>query len=433
MERLASAALRDLLARLGPAVDDGCVNVISVAAIRDRLGEKWGRRRQQVEDFVERAFTRLSPAGGMVVPLNDLEFITVHPGASKWTALGASAAILKETLNFFLGAVARDDLRLFIVTSVTDGELRVDPVDAGRFLGTPEPAPSAHAAPVAAAAAPDCAPGPLLSEIRHEGARGPAQLLSFGGRDYEARSHVQPTWNVRKRVVASFLVETTLETAPTGGGSESAPHESPLPPPVSADLAMRALSFAVRQIEQGRRAGAPAAMHVPLPWAAVSSSSARMRLMHALRELDPAIRRLVVAEIVDIAEGLPQGRLAEIVSIVAPSCRAVLARAPSENTDLLRWRRCGLNGISLDCAHLERSDRQALTRLSLFARNALALAPACIAYGLRSRSLTLTAWAAGFTHLSGDAVAASTREGLPMRVEPADLYSTRTGMGSLGA
>jgi len=168
MERFTSAALREVLEKVAPAIAAGGASVISVEAIRDRSSDRWPRKREQVAAFVERAFGRLSQPGDFVVALNDAEFLTVQPSVTRTTALSISANILKETLAFFLGAAARDDLRLFQVTAFTNGELTVQPVDAGLILDgedaglVPE---RAGGEPGAEAAASKAALAPFLDDL----------------------------------------------------------------------------------------------------------------------------------------------------------------------------------------------------------------------------------------------------------------------------
>lgn len=231
----------------------------------------------------------------------------------------------------------------------------------------------------------------------------------------------EPIWNVRDKVVASFLVDPRLRLV---GAAPDAPPPSPgdISPALAGEIALLALDYAVDRITTRREDGPPAAMQTPIPWGALSASNPRFNLLHTLRRLEPEVRRRVVLEITDIGEGLPQGRLAEAVSMLSPLCRAVLARAPSDAAPLLEWRRCGLGGITLDCAKLDAGDRRAQARLNLFARNATAAANACVGYGLTTQSTLVTAWAAGFTHLGGPCVRAGAPELMPMRLGAADFY-----------
>jgi hypothetical protein len=148
MDRITSSGLRDVLEKVGPAIASGCVNVISVEAIREGSGDRWPRRREQVATFIERAFARVSQPGDIMVPLNDAEFVTVQPSVARSAALGLSASVLTETLAFFLGAAAREDLRLFQVTSFVDGQMAVQSVDAGQAVAGEDAAPLRASAPI---------------------------------------------------------------------------------------------------------------------------------------------------------------------------------------------------------------------------------------------------------------------------------------------
>ena len=401
MERLTSGSLRDLLEQAGPALTNGCAQVISVAAIRDSSGARWARRREQVAEFVERAFLRASSGGGLVVALNEIEYLVVHAESTRWAALNNSAGILRETLSFFLGEVERPAVRVMEVTGFADGELAVQEVSPACLAPTADP-PRPRSATVP----------PPWSPMG--GTAGPkrARLVS-GALEIEASHQLQPAWNVRSKAVTSFLVETATSPQPT----------AVLPPAMAAEVACSSLAFAAEQVRACCVAGAPVALHVPVALGALSIQAGRHRLLSQLKELPDEVRRLIVLELTEVPDGVPQGRLSEAVGMLSPHARAILARAPSEQASLLQWRRCGLNGITLDCGHIEPSDRQALTRLSHFARNAVALAPACVGYSLSTMSLLVSAWGAGFTHVSGDAVSKEVSELAAVRLAPRELYA----------
>jgi hypothetical protein len=167
---------------------------------------------------------------------------------------------------------------------------------------------------------------------------------------------------------------------------------------------------------------APVAFHLGAPLAAMTYSTSRYRILQALRQLPPPIRRFIVLELEQLPEGLPAGRLTELVTMLAPYGRAVLARAASETCAIGRWRGCGLNGVSLDTTHIAGDDRGAQLRLTRFARAAAEVARECVAYGLGSRSLLLAAWSAGFTHLAGDEIRRVIHRPAALRVLPQHVF-----------
>lgn len=420
VERIASTSLQDVLEKVQPEIAAGAVNVISVDAIRQRSGDRWPSKRETVEDFVERTFSRLSRPGDLMVALNEAEFVTIQPGAPRTTALSVSASVLKETLAFFLGKAAREDLALFQVTSFRDGALGVQAV-VGAMLDQafdPESRAAAPAADVGVRIR-SASIAPPSNDLYWTRVRR-TRLISPPDLEVDLDISPEPTWNVGGKVVASFLLRPciTLVGAATGG----APAVSgDLSPNMAGEAARAMIAYAVEMIEQR---GVGVALHVPIALNAISYSTSRFRILNTLRELSPRVRRLLILEVVGISEGLPQSRLAEVVAMLGPNCRAVLARAPSELTDVRPWRGCGLSGVSLDCGHIDPADRTAQERLGGFARRAAAASLSCAGYELPSRSLMLAAWASGFTHVGGPHLTAEM--GSPRairRMRPTDLFS----------
>jgi hypothetical protein len=420
MERVTSSALRDVLEKVGPAIAAGGANVISVEAIRDRSSDRWLRKREQVTAFVERAFSRLSQPGDFIVTLNDSEFLAVQPSVSRTTALGISANILKETLAFFLGAAAREDLRLFQVMSFTNGELNVKPLDAGHILdgGDAEPWTGSGGSEDSVAARDSLAP---VSEDLDWVETRRMRLTSPPNLELDLAITPEPTWNVGARVVASFLLRPSMWLT-EGALPERAVTCGELTPTLASEVAIGGLNFAADLI----KSGVQVALHAPLPWNAITYSTTRYRLLHALRDMPAQVRRFLILEITELSAGLPQSRLTEQVSMLAPYCRAVLARAPSDAHDVRAWRGCGLSGVTLDCQSFDASDRKGLQRLAIFAQRAAEASVACVGYGLPATNLMLAAWAAGFTHLGGPALSEEVTEPKSVvRLQAADFLINR--------
>jgi hypothetical protein len=194
-----------------------------------------------------------------------------------------------------------------------------------------------------------------------------------------------------------------------------------LSPNMAGAAAVATIEYAAELI---MRRGVRVALHAPVALNAAAYSASRFRLLNALRDLPEQVRRFLILEVVEISEGLPQGRLMETVGMLSPYCRAVLARAPSVHVDVRAWRGCGLSGVSVECDRLAPGDRSAESRLGIFARRAEEATLSCVGYSLPSRSLMVTAWASGFTHVGGPLLSAGV--GSPeavLRLRPADLFS----------
>jgi hypothetical protein len=423
MERLTSTALREVLDKVGPSVADGCVNVVSVEAIRERSGERWARKGEQVAAFIERTFARLAQPGDLLVGLSDVEFVAIQPGASRFTALGVSAKTLKETLVFFLGAAARDDLRLFQVTSFAGGALELEPVNAALAMQAGDDLDRVRVE----ALPPERADGggPILDDLDWTVTRR-WRLTSPPNLTLELAITPEPTWNIGARVVASYLLRPSMWLA-VGDERPRPVGCRDLPAQLAAEVALSTVTYATNLLGECE---VQVALHAPLALHAITYSGSRYRLLNALRALPPSVRRFLVLEVTELAGGCPPGRISEVVSMVSPYCRAVLARAPSETTDVRAWRGSGLNGVTLDCSGLDPADRAAQHRLAVFARRAAEAAFASVGHGLPSSSLMLAAWAGGFTHLGGFTLPGTAAVPKVMRrVEPWDLFASPCDTG----
>jgi hypothetical protein len=425
MERITSVALRDVLEKVAPAIAAGGANIISVEAIRERSEGRWERKREQVAIFVERAFSRLSQPGDFVTALNDSEFLTVQPSVVRSAALSITASILKETLAFFLGAAAREDLRLFQVLTFENGQLNVQPLDATNILAGGEPEPwlqpnASSEGPPNMAGAPVAPPSSDLywTDIRRIRLSSPPNI------ELDLAIRPEPTWNIGAKVVASFVLRLTMWLT-VGSEPERSATCGELTAALAAEVAIGGLNFAVDLID---KSDPKVALHVPLPWNALTYSTSRYRVLEALREIPPGIRRFLILEITELSDGLPPSRLCEQVSMLTPYARTVLARAPSVLSDIRAWRGCGLSGVTLDCHSLDSCDRQAQKKLEVFARRAAEVSLACVGYRLPATSLMIAAWASGFTHLGGPAVSLEVAEPKGVvRLRPVDVFAASVG------
>ena len=407
MERIDRLHLQELLANLnlGSSIADGCVNIISVEAIRERSGVRWDRKRDQVEAFVLRAFRRQGQTSDMILAIGETDFVTVQPDASRAAALNVSANILQETLTFFLGAAAREDLRLSVVTGLAEGEIQAEQVDAERYM--------------AASGLSTASMAPLAARIPAGGMRT-ASLVSASGLKIEAMFQLEPTWHVARQVVTSYATKVSA-FAPSEDRPFDAVPTADLTASVAGDLALAALDYALDALRTSSTARF--AVHVPISLRALAASRSRHQLIRRLAEVEQEFRALIMLELIDLEAGLPPSRLTELVAILRPHCRAVFARSPSEFADVRRWRDCRLAGVTLDCEGLEVDERKSIPQLGAFVRAASEVAPAVIGYNLRSRSLMLAAWAAGFTHVAGAIVSeAAPPPATAVRLSARDFY-----------
>jgi hypothetical protein len=381
-----SAAAEAMLEQCGDAIAAGCVGIVNVQAIRSRSGERWTKVRPHVEEFMQRAFARNVGPGAALVALNDVEFVAVQPQSTRDAAMAMNASVLKEALGFFVGKAEPGDVQLLQVTGYSDKQLSVSPLSES---GAPLTGTSGLLGPST----------PPAERLTWNSAARTTALVAEGSRSFDLTLRPEPAWYASGGAVPSFLLRETV-TVDHGDGKRTY-WGLGLPGPVAGAAALQSINYALELLRSGKLM---AAVHAPVFLEALAHSNSRYALLRALKQTDLNIRRFLVLELVNIPKGFPPSRMVEVVGLLMPYARIILARVPDETTRPALWRSCGLGGVTLDCSQIQPSDRGALTRLSSFAASAAGVGPGIVGFGLRSRGLLLSAWAAGFSHVSGPAL-----------------------------
>lgn len=245
--------------------------------------------------------------------------------------------------------------------------------------------------------------------------------LSDGG-DLQAIFYLDPVWNIASGAVVSFVARTVaVQAGPDGNLCAIEP--GTMTPRSYGALASKRMQF-VRELAGDSAATPPSiAVHLPLSFNCLSLSSSRMNLLADLKKLaDSGWKSRLFAEITDVPVALPQVRLSEITAQLRPFVRGVLVRVPQGSVDLMRWDRCGAMGL-IATVDGGKTEREQIAQIQRFAADTARMGMVASLYGVRTRSLTLAAWAAGVRLLSGDHVTEKFGETLTaQRFFASDLY-----------
>lgn len=394
------------------AAAQGLIHVISVDAIRDVVGSRWPRHQSAVEDFVLRSFKRGARDDDFVVRVNDCDFILIQPGRDAMSALSRASQLMRETLNYFLGASRAEDIRIALVEGLDGDGMTARPVVSDEI----QSATQARTADLSLSedGSPPwerfgvSVPAPKVVMIRRP-----------DGSQMEAVFWLEPVWKVTRDCVVSFTVEMaafvideTLGRVPLD--------EASMTSRCGAVLVQKAMEFA-RETKDGYGAvddAIPWGLHLPMPFDAVTHSGTRMTLLAELKKLSTAgWRERLFLELTGTPPGLPQVRLSEIVAQLTPYGRAVMVRTLPAPKDLGAWARSGLTGLVLPVAP-DTPERVQMARLDAFARQCDALRMVGMVRGITSRSLAIAAWGAGLTMISGPVISERFGAGVEARRFP---------------
>ncbi|WGM30708.1 hypothetical protein [Brevundimonas sp. NIBR11] len=409
-----STSVWEMLRNAGAAqaAERGQVHVISVAAIRDAVGARWTRHQDLVEDFVLRAFKRAARDDDFIVRVNDADFILIQPGRPAVGALSRASQLMRETLSYFLGAVKAEDVRIAIVD-----RLQGDGVEAT--------AVSADQLERAAADRPRDLSDSLDGSAPWErfGVASPVRKTLLIERPNAANLRVlfylEPVWNLRQGAVAAFRIRSVvLQEAVDGEVLPIEPED--LTPRCQQELALRRIGFAAEVWDNA--SGPPPALHLPVAFHGLTHSSARTAFIARLAALKEAGRqRLMILELTDVPAGLPAVILSGLITQVKPFCRGLLAHA-EDLGDIGRWRDTGLCGV---VRSLSGENPPTLDHLKRFAATARDVGMAAAYYDVGTHSQFMQAWAAGYSHLSGELISRNFGEpAVPQRFAARDLYAS---------
>jgi len=393
-----SPSITDMLRHAGAdeAALAGQVQLVSVAAIRETVGDRWVRHQPLVEDFVTRAFQRNATEDDLIVRVNDTDFLLIQPSRTPMGALSRSSVLLRETLTFFLGAAEAENIHISVVDRIGDAGL-----EATRVTGDQLEAAAAERTGDLAQSRDGSAPWERFGV-----ARPPRKMVTVkrpGQGDMQIMFHLDPVWHVAREAVVSFIVRTVV-VQQTPGGEVEPVDVTELTPGASAALNIQRMIF-IDELLGSDPSGPAFAVHCPISLIALSYSGARTAVLGELRRLVRGGRReRLIIELIHLPEGLPESRLSEAIAQVRPYARAVVARAPSLATDVSLWARCGVRAVvhETPSGGPDACEKVLLAALPGAAERARQAGLMVGLYGVRSGSIALAAWSAGFSHLSGD-------------------------------
>lgn len=416
------ASVYDLLMQAGAlgAAEEGQIHLISVSAIREAVAERWGRRREAVEEYVLRAFRRDAADNDFIALVNDVDFILIQPSRTPLEALGRASKLMRETLNYFLGKAVPEAIRVAVVDRLGEGVVEASAVaesDLERASGRP-----GHSTGDTRQGSP---PWERFGQAADQRS-GVVLIKRPNLPSIRAMFYLQPIWSLRRSAVVSFLIRSVVFIEDKKG-ELIPPGDDDLTSQCRLELALRRIRFAEECWSSA--AGAAPALHLSLSLGSIRHSSQRRELLARLKLLrDNPRNGPLFLELGDAPEAFPLLTLSSLVCQLKPYVRGVLLRTDNSD-DVVRWRSSGLSGVVWAKTSTTTQDLQ---RLRGFAAAAHAAQLAAAFYGVSTNSQFMQSWGAGLTHLSGDLITSAFGDGADARrFEPRQLYiqSARLSVG----
>jgi hypothetical protein len=299
------------LERLGVSdlIQQGSVQLIGLAPIKARLGDRWPRRSPQVWAHFATVLRKQLPPHDFILQIDELHFLIAQTQEKGAAAQAICLRLAGELMEFFLGKASDEDIHVKMVTAAGDGRLICEPLDVSAARGAAaQPRPEVSA------------PASADSSLK----RKSFPVLTRQGRRLRVDVSLEPMWALgdRPRAVGHYA-KTTLQDETTEREVIATARARLLPAEIlDIDIAVLTEALSLRAASPRSSGG----LLVPISYTAVSNSNARYRLLHALEGFSTTDRGTFAWELMDLEDGLPASRLAEMVALIRPWCRGVVCR-----------------------------------------------------------------------------------------------------------
>jgi len=390
--RISAADASVALERLAGSdrLERGAVFIVSVEAIRERSGDRWDKKRDDVWGYLGRKLNEYLSYQDIHQRISETEVLVAMTTEDGVAAQAVGMKVLEDVLEFFLGEANRRDIRIKAVSRIDGHYLSctdIDPDAIATARATARPADPERAEGVS--------PYRSLVSADAERERNPVSFTASNGQTLHIDFALEHVVSLRHGVTAVLRVEPTVSFHATG---EVIPPRKFLK---LADEDMHAidratLAFGGLFLPEDARTQPP--LILPTSFRTMGGRKGRLLLLNVPGASPERVRQGAMIEFMDVDRGTPNGRLVEVTSLVSRVTRGVLARLQPNRDALSPVSGARFNGLTVDFADLGLPDSRIEAFMRVMAHQMRGKAPALIAQGLAERFHLDMAEEAGFTH-----------------------------------
>lgn len=387
--RISAADASAVLERLAGSdrLERGAVFLISVEAIKDRSGDRWDKKRDDVWGYLGRKLNEYLSYQDIHQRVSDTEVLVAMNTEEGVAAQAVGMKVLEDVLEFFLGEANRRDIRIKAVTRIDGSYLSctdVDPDAIATARATARPEPEPVVSPYQTKVSPHA-----------ERERNPVSFVASNGQKLQIEFALEHVVSLRHGVTAVLRVEPTVRYHATGEIIPTRKFMKLADEDIMA-IDRATLAFGGLFLPQDARTQPPLIM--PVSFRTMGGRKGRQLLIGLPCAAPEQVRQGAMIEFIDIDRGTPPGRLVEVLSLVSGVTRGVLARLQPTTDALGPVSGARFNGLVVDFADLGLTDAKLAPFMRVMTHQMRGKAPALIAQGLAERMHLDMAEEAGFTH-----------------------------------
>ncbi|WP_188259057.1 hypothetical protein [Azospirillum tabaci] len=360
---LNDAAFRDRARKIlfsGRVITAGAVHLIGLEDIRDQLGDRWERVKERVHVYMDRLLEKMLSSHDVWFRHGDSQFIIVFAHADLQAAQLICGKVVESLHQALLGH--SDTSQIIVKTalvevdgSVAVGSARLD--DLLLHAANPSDRPSAKPQP-------EERPKERPEERPEERQRPSLMDVALGNGEPPPRPKVlfRPVYDVRNKVISTYTCRPDLHTC---RHINQITADDVLQEEAIFDYDMETLCHAVRTYNELYKNKFRYAQTIPVHFETLASVRRRREYLQSCRMIPNCLVPFLAFELEGLPQGIPNGRLAEMVTLLRPFGRATIVILREENADIATYANAGIKGVGLSMDFRD-GDQRCIDKINAF-------------------------------------------------------------------
>ena len=310
------------------------VCLVSLEAIRERMGARWSARREMVYDYARQTLRRQLGSRDFFLRISDIDYLVAQPAVSRLAGQAYCLNALREILTYFLGEALTADIVVHEVVFIGDGEVDARRLDVAKVEAEENAERAERRASQARAA--------LTSQDRW------TPFVTQDGRAARASSQLEPVIQLKTFGRIGYRMSRRVLLLPSETPL-SAAEQRKLTGVDIEKIDFATLARGLNRLQQDDDGERLPSLILPVSFATLSSQRGRTTLTEFFRAARSTVQRGLICEVCDI-EGVPPSALLAATSLIQPFCLFVIGRLAAPPTShLAALKDAGLSGFSIEC------------------------------------------------------------------------------------
>lgn len=357
---------RDILSS-GRTVTAGAVHLIGLEDIRDHLGKRWETVKERVRDYTGRLLEKMLSPQDVWFRHGEAQFIIVFAHADIKAAQLICGKIVETLHQTLLGH--SDTSQITVKTalmeidgSIAIGSARLDDL-LHRAAGQPERQadrtdPTAQPRTAQPTAQP--AAQPQAEERRRPSLAGFA--LDNGEPSLQPKVLFRPVYDVKNKVISTYTCRPDLHTC---RHINQITLDDVLQEEAIFDYDMETLCHAISTYNELYKNKFRYAQTIPVHFETLASARRRREYLQSCRMIPNYLIPFLAFEFEGLPQGIPNGRLAEMVTMLRPFGRAAIVILREYTTDIAVYANAGVKGVGLSMDFRD-GDQRCIDKINAF-------------------------------------------------------------------